>query len=140
MSLHRYSPWTSRVAAFLAVALLVFAGVKSTVMQAQMAGGAALADCGMTQAEMARMGGAMQVDPFAPAPAKAPAPKPAKAGEVCGFCADAAHAPLTAYAEPLRPPLAVAFVVPPARAPVGARAPPIVPPKARGPPTGLLTA
>lgn len=132
--------WTSRVAALAAVALLLFAGVKSAVMQVQMAGGgSARADCGMTRAEMAGMG-AMAPDPFAATPAKAPS-KPVKSGgDVCGFCADAAHAPLTAYAEPLRPPLAVAFVATPRALPLGARAPPLIVPKARGPPQGLLSA
>ena len=60
----RSALWTSRVAAFLAVALLAFAGVKSPVMQLQMALGAT-ADCGMTSAQMAYMGGQMQADPFA---------------------------------------------------------------------------
>ena len=136
--------WTSRVAAFMAVALLAFAGVKSTVMQVAMAAAANPADCGMSPAEMAAMGGAMQADPFTASPPKAPAPtpaaKPVKTGEVCGFCVDAAHAPLVAQAEPLRPPSAVAFIVPPARPPLGARAPPAFAPKARGPPQALLTA
>jgi len=131
-----------RVAAVMAVALLLFAGVKSPVMQVQMALGQGMADCGMTDAEMAKMGGHMQADPFAPAtPEKAPASKPAKAGgDICAFCADAAHAPLVAYAEPIRPPSAVRFTPTPARPPLGARAPPTVLPKARGPPADLLTA
>jgi hypothetical protein len=122
----------------LAVVLLAYAGVKSNVMQVQMAVNPA--DCGMSAAEMAAMG-VMAPDPFADASAeKAP---PAKAGKsqaaVCGFCADAAHAPLVAYAEPLRPPMAVQIHPSPARPPLGARAPPAIQPKARGPPV-LLTA
>ena len=95
----RSALWTSRATAFLAVALLAFAGVKSPVMQAAMAAGADRADCGMTVAEMAAMGG-MAADPFAPTPEKAPAkpPKPAGAA-LCAFCVDAAHAPLVPGAD-----------------------------------------
>lgn len=125
------SAWTSRVATFLAVALLSFAGVKSAVMQVQMALPQA-ADCSM--GDMAMAGMAMpHGDPTKAA-------KPAAKGDICAFCADASTAPLIAWAEPLRPPSSTVFAPPPTRPPLGARAPPGVQPRARGPPSRLQTA
>ena len=114
------------VAALLAVALLSYAGVKSTVMQVAMA--TAVADCGMPAKSMAGMAKtAHQVE------------KSTK-GEACPFCADAAQAPLIAPTTPLHAPTAVVFVQTPPTLPLGARAPPAFAPRARGPPSVLLTA
>ena len=130
--------WTSRVAAFLAVALLSFAGVKAAVMQTQMAAATTVADCGM--AGMASMPGMAGIDGRYAAPAPPKAAGPASKADPCPFCMDAANAPLIAVAAPLRPPTSTVFVVAPARPPLGARAPPAFQPRARGPPSSLQTA
>ena len=111
--------------ALLALALLNYAGVKSTVMQIAMA--TAVADCGMPTGSMAGMAKpSHQVE------------KPTK-GEACPFCADAAHAPLLAVVTLLRTPTPVVVVQSRPTLPVGARAPPGFAPRARGPPSVLLT-
>lgn len=132
--------WTSRVAAMLAVALLSFAGVKSAVMQVQMAVAPA-ADCGMSSTTGMTMAGMTMAGMAARHAASdaAKAPTPAGKGD-CPFCADAANAPLIAYVQPLRPPASTIFVVAAARPPLGARAPPALQPRARGPPSPLQTA
>ena len=60
----------------------------------------------------------------------APHGKPAN----CGYCAAAAHAPLLAFAEPVRPSCAVAFTEFRDLGVHGPRGPPALQPRARGPP------
>ncbi len=119
----------SRAAAFLAVALLAFAGVKSTVMQAQMAQAQAQGLCGPGFGQMAAMDmGAAHHDPVQ-----------AAAHRACAFCSAAAHAPLLSLAATFRVPAAVAFSPAVITASLGPRGPPSFRPTATGPPTFLTT-
>ena len=121
----------SRAAAFLAVALLAFAGVKSTVMQAQMAQAQAQAQglCGPGFGQMAAMDmGTAHHDP-----------SQAAAHRACAFCSAAAHAPLLSLAATFRVPAAVAFSLAVITASLGPRGPPSFRPTATGPPTFLTT-
>ena len=111
-------------AAFLALALLGFAQVRSTTMQAAELAGV---DCGMSAAAMAGMGG----DHATPGKAQHAA---------CPYCAAAAHAPVSALAPTLPAPTVVAWTPEAAAAPPPARGPPALQPRARGPPTPPLTA
>ena len=113
--------------ALLAVTLLAWAGVRSTVMQAQMTAGA----CGSTAA--ASMAGMRMAD----APARAGKSAPAKAAP-CEYCAAAAHAPTQTAAVRFDPPITTAtFARYEMPASLGPRGPPRQPPKARGPPAPL---
>lgn len=117
--------WIAHVTAMLAVALLAFASVKSSVMQAEMALPWANAPmCG----EMP--GHARSGDPH----------EHHKALEFCAACAAAAHAPIVAHPVLLRTPISVAWRV----APPGEHATPrdlrLERPNARGPPALPLAA
>ncbi len=118
--------WRARgaglAAALLAVLLLGFATVRSTVMQVEMASASAMADCGMD------MGGASK------------AAKPGKAPAGCPFCAAAACPPVGPAVVALPVSGAVDWVRWTPFAPRGARAPPPVAARARGPPAPSLTA
>lgn len=103
-------------AALLAVALLTFAVVKSTVMQVE-----AATPWGSAPICSAHFGGA-DLDP-------------GHAGRTaCAFCAAAAHSPIRCLPEPIRRPAWVRWT--PAVLAVPAAAPPPAPPapRARGPP------
>ena len=121
----------STVAAFLAVALLAFAGVKSTVMQAQMAQAESLALCGpgstMAGMDMGADESGAKSDPARSAAHKA-----------CDFCSAAAHAPTLSFAAVFHAPTAVAFHPAAVVASLGPRGPPSFRPTATGPP-GFLT-
>lgn len=134
MTRSRPASWSSRFAALLAVALLTYAGVASTVMQVRM-GLAPTADC-----SMANMAGMPAIVSSAHQAHGSKAALATSKPQICPFCADAAHAPLVAFTEPLRPPSSAVFVVAAARPPLGARAPPSFQPRARGPPSPLQTA
>lgn len=112
-------------AAFCAMALLAFAGVKSNVMQAAAATAPAGATCGMAMGAMAT-GGASSPDKPG---------KPGKAHAICDFCAAAAHAPAFGFAPPpVTAPSCVGYAfLAPGRSP-GPRGPPAFQPRARGPP------
>jgi hypothetical protein len=115
----------SFVAAFLAVALLAFAGVRSTVMQAEMAA-APQALCGERAADS--MPG--MATEHAPADLAGKAHMKAQ----CDFCAAAHHAPLLASAAPLFVPAAARFTPAPGPASLGPRGPPAFDARARAPP------
>ncbi len=112
--------------AMLAVVLLAWAGVRSTVMQAQMV------EPGASCADMPGMRSGV-----APArPGKSAPARPAR----CEYCAAAAHAPLGTAIVRLDPPVATAvFARYEAPASLGPRGPPHRSPTARGPPA-LLSA
>ena len=115
----RHAAWL----ALLAMALLTFAGVRSTVMQASMSRPGACAEmAGMAMDHTAgRHGGS--------APAKS-AP--------CEFCAAAAHVAVESTGVRLVPPRsAVTFARYAAPASSGPRGPPFRAPTARGPPERL---
>lgn len=114
----------SHVAALLAVALLLFAGVRSTLMQAQ----TAASPRGGTPSCM-NMGGARG------APSK-----PEKPAKACAFCAVAAHLPVCGSAPAPAPPATVAWLAWRPAAGLGPRGPPALDPRARGPPTPPLIA
>lgn len=120
--------WTARaglshVAAFLAVALLSLATIRSNVMQAGEIAGAPT--CGM-----AGMVGA--------SPSHHPAS--GKAHAACAFCAVAGHLPVCGSATALAPPSVVAWTAWRPRSSLGARGPPAFQPRARGPPSLSLIA
>jgi hypothetical protein len=123
----------ARVAAFLAVALLGVAGVKSTVMQALDVAPAKVASaCPMGMPDMPGMD------------MSAPAGKADKSGAAqksspatCPFCVAAAHVSLQSLAEPIPAPVSVAWIAPPPVSDHSPRGPPLVQPKARGPPIVL---
>ncbi len=127
--------FAARLAAFLAVGLLTFAGVKSTVMQALDSAPAKMASaCPMGMPDMPGMD------------MSAPSGKADKSGggqtsgaETCPFCVAAAHVALQAVAEPIPAPVSVAWVAPPPISDRSARGPPLVQPRARGPPIVLQT-
>jgi hypothetical protein len=116
--------FAASLAAFLAVGLLVFAGVKSTVMQAQAAAPSTVAVACPDMPGMVM-------------PAKADPHKSAAA--TCSFCIAAANVALQSVAEPIPAPIAVAWIAPPPVADHSARGPPSFQPKARGPPAPLQT-
>ena len=71
------------------------------------------------------------------APAKPPGRPDVSRGKpaaACGYCAAAAHAPLLAFAEPVRPSSAIAFAEFRDIEAHGPRGPPVPQPRARGPP------
>ena len=113
----------SHAAAFLAVALLALAGVRSTVMQA-----AEAAPAGQTCLDMPGMahGEGRAADH--------------KAHKACEFCVAASVAPLQSAAPALPLPHAVTWRPAVARGTLGPRGPPAFQPRARGPPSPLLTA
>lgn len=114
----------ARFAALLAVGLLVFAGVKSTVMQAQAAAPSTVA---AACPDMPGMVMPAKADPHKSAPA------------TCSFCIAATSVALQSVAEPIPAPIAVAWIAPPPVADHSARGPPLVQPKARGPPVPVQT-
>lgn len=116
--------------ALLAVALLTFATVRSTVMQAAELAPSAAHGCGMAMGGMAAM----------PRGAGQARHSSGKARPLCEFCIAAAHAPLTALMAPPPAPQAVAWIPPVPRPVLGARGPPAFRPKARAPPAVPLTA
>ena len=105
-------------AAFLAVALLSFATIKSVVMQAADASPFASAHC---MAGMAMDGGGKT------SPAKS-------AASACAFCSVAAHAALVSVAEPIACPVSMVWRPRPLPRASGIRGPPEHVPSARGPP------
>ena len=115
-----------RVAALCAVALLNFAVVRSTVMQAVMAAPAA-ATCHEAMPGVAGMSHG--------APEQ---PGKGKADRSCEFCDAAAHAPIQSAAIDLPTPSAVAWSPFRAWTSQGPRGPPSREPHARGPPSLLL--
>ncbi len=117
--------WPVHAAALLAVALLSFASVQSTVMRAMGDGSMPVAmdpDCPM-------MGGA-KTAPQSPADKGTQAP--------CAFCAAAGQAPLTPTVAVPRALIGVVWSVRPIPTNLGPRGPPAFRPKARGPPPSLL--
>ena len=127
--------FAARLAAFLAVGLLAFAGVKSTVMQALDAAPAKVATaCPMGMSDMPGMemsGASGKADKSGGAPASSMAN--------CPFCIASAHVALQTVAEPIPAPISVAWIAPPPVSDHGPRGPPLVQPKARGPPILLQT-
>lgn len=120
-------------AALLAVALLLFAGVRSNVMQAAELAPSAAAHCAMPldgMASMTAMAGNGHGE-------KHPS---GKAHAVCDFCVAAAHAAVTVFTAVLPAPQAVAWAPTPLPTSLGPRGPPAFRPKARAPPPALLTA
>ncbi|CAN5236859.1 hypothetical protein BH09PSE2_BH09PSE2_10450 [soil metagenome] len=115
----------STVAAFFAVALLAFAGVRSTVMHAEMARAEAQVLCGVAPPDMAMGGHEMDAGKAA-------------AHRACAFCSAAAHAPTLSFAAVFHAPTAVAFTPAAVTASLGPRGPPSLRPTATGPPL-LLT-
>jgi hypothetical protein len=124
--------FAASLAAFLAVALLALAGVKSTVMQAQAAAPWDMAS--ICQAQMPGMGD-MAMGHTAMAGGQAHKSAPA----TCAFCDAAAHVPLQSVAAPIPAPIAVAWIAPTPVADHAPRGPPRLTPKARGPPAFLQT-
>jgi hypothetical protein len=118
----------ARMAAFFAVALLTFAGVKSTVMQALDA-----AAVPMTVSCPDMPGMVMSV------PAKGGDAANKSTAATCAFCVAAANVALQSVAEPIPAPTCVAWVAPPRVSDHSPRGPPLVQPKARGPPISLQT-
>lgn len=114
----------SYVAALLAIALLLLAGVRSTVMQAEMTAGPSAPDCGMAGMGVGRAG----------------SHKPDADHKTCAFCAVAGHLPICSEAPPHQPPSAIAWIAWRPLASLGSRGPPSVSPRARGPPQASLTA
>jgi hypothetical protein len=119
------------MAAFFAVALLTFAGVKSTAMQALDAAAVP------TTVSCPDMPGMVMTVPAPITKGGDGAHKTTAA--TCAFCVAAAHAPLHTVTEPLRAPIAVAWIAPPPVSDHSPRGPPLVQPKARGPPASLQT-
>ncbi len=122
----------------MALAMLGYAAVQSTVMQVAMVAapvGPPMCDGAMAVAGMS-MGGN----------ARASAPRGHAAGSerghkaACPYCAAAAHAPLVATAAPLRASTALVFTGFRVVAGHGPRGPPAFQPRARGPPAEPLTA
>lgn len=115
---------TAHVLALCAMALLSYATVRSTLMQASMTQVAET--CGEVMPGMAGM------------TSKAVHPGKGKAAQSCEFCAAAAHAPLHTVAPTLATPAAVAWSPHLAWRTSGPRGPPTRPAHARGPPSTLL--
>ena len=116
--------WLSYAAALVAVALLSFAGVRSTVMQTQMSVRSETPGCGMARMPM---GGARKSGPAVPT-------------KSCPYCAVAAHTPVCDDVPPLAPSTAVAWVSWPPVNSLGTRGPPAREARARGPPSTPLIA
>ncbi|WP_324358072.1 DUF2946 family protein [Phenylobacterium sp.] len=125
------------MAAFFAVALLTFAGVKSTVMQA-VADGTAPASAPMAMPCPDMPGMDMSAMPGMGAK-PGDAAKKAAAAANCPFCVAAAHVALQSLAAPIPTPTSVAWIAPPPVSDHSARGPPLVRPKARGPPAPYQT-
>ncbi len=119
------------MAAFFAVALLTFAGVKSTVMQAVADGAPPIATA--VTMPCPDMPGMVMSVPTKGGDAHKAAPA------TCPFCVAAAHVALQSLAAPIPTPTSVAWIAPPTVADHSARGPPLVQPKARGPPISLQT-
>ena len=119
----------SHLAALLAVGFLLLAGVRSTVMQAEMAA----APPGRAPLCMDMAGR----HPGAPKPG---APKPGAPGKACAFCAVAGHLPVCGSSPAPAPPATVAWLSWRPAAGLGPRGPPAFAPRARGPPMSSLIA
>jgi hypothetical protein len=131
-------------AALLALLLLSYASVQSTVMQVAMAAPAGLMPmCSEAMAGMGPMAG-MAMTPKAET-ASGPAANAAasKSGHrhqgqpACPYCAAAAHLPVLTGGVPLRTPVAFVFAAYRVQVAHGPRGPPSIQPRARGPPADL---
>ncbi len=123
-------------AALVALLLLSYASIQSTVMQAAMAWPGAMALGAGAESMDAAMMGAGQGG-------MAEAGRPSKAGHAparsCPYCAAAAHLPVLGTAPPVRAPTSFVFAAFRMAACRGPRGPPSFQSRARGPPTDPLT-
>ena len=114
--------WSARAAAFIAVALLSFASVQSTLMQVA-------------------AGDPTSLWPICSAAGLSKSPAPASGDQtahaVCGFCALAGQAPLLANPPSLLRPRSVIWVPETGSAYIGPAGPPRFRPVARGPPLAI---
>jgi hypothetical protein len=110
-------------AALIAMLMLTYASVASSVMQVEMA-----ASAGMGPLCLA-----------APGPSNAKSATHHGKEAVCPYCSAAAHAPVLTSATPLRLAVSVVFSAYPLVSSHGPRGPPALQPRARGPPPSVPT-
>ncbi len=125
----------SFAAALIALLMLSYASVQSSVMQIAMAGAVGQPMRDGPSGAMAAM------DAMEAGPAKASSPAPPKGhapAKSCPYCAAAAHPPVIGTAAPWRAPSAFVFAAFRVVASHGPRGPPTRQPRARGPPSDPL--
>ena len=126
-------------AALIALLMLSYASVQSTVMQAAMGAPAGAGSSSHTDPDP--MAGMVMPGPAqAEASRSAHAAKPGHANPAaCPYCSAAAHLPILGAAAPLRAPSVIRFAALRVAAGHGPRGPPARQPRARGPPSDPLT-